>query len=653
MISKKKKETFIDQLSSYARDVIDQNPTKWFHDIYSQALVYGVENLQNSITESDPDADWKSLSTITHLLLPFDSELRSTIDLSERDRESVRNYVIKFLESYPKLLTQALIAINPSEYILFADGTKQIKTEVPPIEPGIRLSSKEVKTLQENTIEAVTQFGNIRIRWRLTTRFLPLTIDKPENKTYIPIETTLIILSGDPDLLTSAQKNYIFSEIIKHVKEAMPVVSHPDVGEYIQDLDYETFGLPSETEIMFPVFCIFSGKPPRIPAWILNKDKKDRTEDEQKLIDDEFLSLIRPEERSEYDVDYYLQIDHPKYPSEVKIPTHFLNKKNDSSKLSHIIELHKILNPKGLKHIYGLLIGLDEASRTGEFIWDINEHLERVGFHREKKGSYNIRLKQQTSDMIELLTSLSFIVRKDNTVAELRLFNREVTESKIRKIGQQYIMKMHITATTWYQRAFNGKTPQYTQLLKEIAKEDPNEHSLSLVLAGLLAIFWRMNTTQKLSAKNLMEWCGLDLTDKNRSRHLKGLERELDYMKEKDYLGDWKHDGNRPRLSESKDPFECVIELIPPTWLSTALKEIVKKKKQKNLPREEYPKLTGDELKAIQKESGLSVREFASKLGKSRQRLYQLFKQQGPIPQKIAGKIRELDSSRKPMVPVG
>ena len=77
-----------------------------------------------------------------------------------------------------------------------------------------------------------------------------------------------------------------------------------------------------------------------------------------------------------------------------------------------------------------------------------------------------------------------------------------------------------------------------------------------------------------------MDWCNLDIRDHNRIYNLRDLEAELNYMKKAGYLGEWINDGESPLPSDCKDPFKCVLTLIPPDWLKEELKQIEEKKKK-------------------------------------------------------------------------
>ncbi|KKK51571.1 hypothetical protein LCGC14_3113630 [marine sediment metagenome] len=49
--------------------------------------------------------------------------------------------------------------------------------------------------------------------------------------------------------------------------------------------------------------------------------------------------------------------------------------------LAHYIK--RTFGAEGMRHLFALLIGLDENFRQGYFPWSVNEHLERMGYKRK------------------------------------------------------------------------------------------------------------------------------------------------------------------------------------------------------------------------------------------------------------------------------
>jgi predicted DNA-binding protein (UPF0251 family) len=77
-----------------------------------------------------------------------------------------------------------------------------------------------------------------------------------------------------------------------------------------------------------------------------------------------------------------------------------------------------------------------------------------------------------------------------------------------------------------------------------------------------------MNMTRKIGAGKLLSWCDLPESKKNIQR----LERELEYMRRNEFIGEWTHDGEAGKLpSECSDPYAVVLTLNPPRWFLTRL----------------------------------------------------------------------------------
>jgi len=217
----------------------------------------------------------------------------------------------------------------------------------------------------------------------------------------------------------------------------------------------------------------------------------------------------------------------------------------------------------------------------------------------------------------------------------------------------------------WYKNAFepqDGKTPQYTKLLRKIAQVNHREHPLTIYLTPLLSVFWRMNPEMKFSVTSLMDWCNLDYRtpaqggDRHRIDRLKDLENELEYMKEHGFLGEWKNNGENKFPSECEDPFKCCLSLKPPEWLEQELKAI-SDKKEKHLLKEAQAEIKGrtqgqitrEEFLRIFKKASLSQRQFANRLGMSRQAINYIITgkpgRENPsqeLSEKIRGKFPEL-----------
>lgn len=211
--------------------------------------------------------------------------------------------------------------------------------------------------------------------------------------------------------------------------------------------------------------------------------------------------------------------------------------------------------------------------------------------------------------------------------------------------------KIDVRATEfWYNKAFESsdkQTPQYTKLLRKIARESHRDHPLTIYLAPLFAIMWRMNPEKSFKIKNLMDWCSLDHHGRKRTENLKNLESELNYMKSAGYVGDWKNNGGKILPSQCQNPFDCVIQVTPPEWLKSQIKEIESRREQHLLNiteafQSQQKVLTHDQFTNIFNKSGLSIRQFANHLGLSATMISQIMKGNRNITPKTSRKIKEV-----------
>jgi transcriptional regulator with XRE-family HTH domain len=426
----------------------------------------------------------------------------------------------------------------------------------------------------------------------------------------------------------------------------------------------KTFAVPSHP-LMFTLVAMFAGRPEKIPRKLLEKPYKDRTLEEQKQAD-EFLDAIfeqKPtraledlKEKAGKDeiVGIALVSDSPRVEAKAGISGTLFSKDFQFREESLGIYIKRIFGPVGLRHLLGLLIGLDDNLRQGTFSWSVNEHLERLGYRKIKGGrgeSFSPELKKMASEIVKIFTSL-FITewRKDRRGKrieiegkrlfyiegfQLKMFNKEILDERITLGATNF----------WYKHAFeppDGESPQYTKLLRKIARVNHQNHPLTIYLAPLLAIFWRIDPRGKsLSVKNLMEWCNLD-AGRRKMENIHKLQAELDYMKEHGFLGDWKSSGENPLPSKCQDPLKCILTLTPPYWLKKEFRKIMTKKETFRLTGpQKRPLLTKEEIATLIKKLGYTQQDFANHIGKSRQWISGILRGTKHISRETSDKIRE------------
>ena len=420
----------------------------------------------------------------------------------------------------------------------------------------------------------------------------------------------------------------------------------------------KTFALPSH-DVMFALLALFAGKPDRIPRKLLQKPMGERTPEEQKEANEFLDSIIRQETRTTYDEKgrvindremVALIADNPRVEAWAGIPESLFALDDRIREEALAIQIKRTFKAQGVRHLLGLVIGLEDAGRTGTFLWNINDHLKRLGLNKMAGGAYPPEEKRTATEIVRIFSSL-FITSKDQdqrgkeTIIGKKLFSMD--GFYLEKFQNEIVNEtIELRATDfWYKNAFqspDGKAPQYTKLLREVVKENHRNHPLTIYLTPLLAIWWRMNPVRKLSIQSIMYWCNLDYSHKNRNRmrDLQDLEAELNYMKGKGYLGEWTNSGETPLPSGCRDPFNCILTLSPPEWLQDELKAITDKRERFTLIAN-TPPLSQDQFKTAFEKTGLSRRQFANTLGISPQMVSYLLKGKRKVTPEISLKVKE------------
>lgn len=353
----------------------------------------------------------------------------------------------------------------------------------------------------------------------------------------------------------------------------------------------------------------------------------------------------------------------------LQAPQHILAE--DTEQLSRGIA--RLLGPAGMKHLHGMLIALDENFHDGWFTFDTDEHLDRLGYQRREQDGHfyhhpaNVRKARGIARMFTSLTlDITSESDQDKRVV-IKLFaewGREETycsekcawddkEAPELKDVREPIQERKIIGANpiWYSGVLqdssdkDGAGRQYTRQLKSLATEDPRTHGITLILGGLLPIKWRMNRCRpiRVSTANLMEWAGLDPTDRHRAEMLRKLHDELDYMMGRGYIGEWE---TEPRGEQMED----IVVIMAPDWLGDRLLGIWEAKVTKiisstpNPPEED--EMDGKKLKRLREEAGLSVREFARQLGIAASAVSMAENGKRPITETMAEKVSEWAEER-------
>jgi len=284
------------------------------------------------------------------------------------------------------------------------------------------------------------------------------------------------------------------------------------------------------------------------------------------------------EQLTETDIQYKIDRLYSNQQAIVKYPT----SPSEQIAIEQIaVKTVKTLSIHGLRHLIALLLAFDLNGRRRILNWDVNDHLDLLGYKRKKDGSHDYRNKQKAIEVIRVITQAEIIVKQADftstkKVRVIKLFTVWDYDAVLINGDEPKpdpdSGKMTIEVHPWYPESYHptakNLSPQFTQLLKEIVSIDPRKHGIAIFLSALLSIYWRMNISRKIGAGKLLSWCDLPESKKNIQR----LERELEYMRMKDFIGEWTHDGEAGKLpSESSDPYAVVLTLNPPRWFLTRL----------------------------------------------------------------------------------
>lgn len=425
-----------------------------------------------------------------------------------------------------------------------------------------------------------------------------------------------------------------------------------------QSSNKETFALPSHP-LMFTLLAMFAGKPDMIPRRLLTKPHSEWTEKEQKEAEEFFSSIIKVEKTTSYESgkeevhSKHIAVisDNPKVEASAQIDISLFRSDIHFREVSLALYIKRTFGAEGLRHLLGLLIGLEENFRKGHFIWSVNDHLARLGHKKKANGSYDHELKKTASEVIRIFQSLFITARRKDGKSEVlrgeRLFSIDGFQQEIfDKVIIDEKIKLRAT-DFWYKNAFDpkdGQSAKYTKLLKKIAQENHREHPLTIYLTPLLAIFWRMSPQQKISVTNLMDWCHLGSDSKYKLRDLRSLESELNYMKEHGYLGEWAHTGEKGLPSDCENPFACSFTLTPPEWFGQEVKLIQANKEIPALEKKENKIVDIEEFREIYKKSQMNVRQFGNHLGITGQMVSYLLNEKRQITKEVSDKVRAFAS---------
>ncbi|MFN4151533.1 MAG: hypothetical protein ACK4IX_11365 [Candidatus Sericytochromatia bacterium] len=285
-----------------------------------------------------------------------------------------------------------------------------------------------------------------------------------------------------------------------------------------------------------------------------------------------------------------------------------------------------------MRHFLALIQGIDENGRNGRLESSINEHLEKLGYKREKTGSFNSRIKLIASNIIRILGGLQIedVEYKNNKYSYnlKKIFtlkghdidfnsNKNIIENKFEIVAEDW----------WYLNSFNSENPKYSKILKDIIFEDHKIHSITISLVPILSVIWSDKKDFTISAKELMSLCNLEHSNKN----FKNLTTELEYMKYRGYIRDFIIETN------TKSNLSSLVKIISPNWFNKSIETI--QKKEDKIISSKIKKLNWDNIEKIIADKNISIEELASILDVSLRTLYYLKSGVKQVSKKMSDKI--------------
>jgi len=189
--------------------------------------------------------------------------------------------------------------------------------------------------------------------------------------------------------------------------------------------------------------------------------------------------------------------NNPKVEANIEIGTTLFGDDPSFTEGSLAIYIKRTFGAEGLRHLLAILIGLDDAGRTGEFVWSVNEHLDRLGYKKMQNGTYAYELKQTALEIIKIFTSLFITATNKDKKGTGKITGRRLfyVEGYEKEYKENWLINEKLTVKAsdyWYKNSFEsseGSYQQFTKLLKEIVQENHREHALTIYLAPLLAVF--------------------------------------------------------------------------------------------------------------------------------------------------------------------
>ena len=152
----------------------------------------------------------------------------------------------------------------------------------------------------------------------------------------------------------------------------------------------EMFAIPANS-LMFSLLAMFAGKPERIPSQLLEKPHNERTQKEKEQAEKYLNEIFKMEKEYDYsdgketikEKRVALICDNWKIEAKAEISTNLFRYDPLFREERLAMYIKRTYGSEGIRHLLGLIVGLEENFRKGHFEWSVNEHLERLGYRKK------------------------------------------------------------------------------------------------------------------------------------------------------------------------------------------------------------------------------------------------------------------------------
>ena len=373
-----------------------------------------------------------------------------------------------------------------------------------------------------------------------------------------------------PKPLPILQERPAPADLVVQVSGANPLVLASQAVPPPEPANTETFRLPS-TALFLGLVPIFSGQARRgdLAAALLGEIKIKNDSDGRARPAQVRTYIVHSGRESEARTGLSLFQDDPVWAE---------------GELSALIK--RQFGPTGLKHLLGIFIAAEEhavealkrdeavleahglyprgkipvPSPTGAFVFDINRHLDILGYKRSNrvngKAYHTTQRLAEAREIVTLLTSLTIVQeirlgpRKGQTVRLKLLLDEASAQSweditadsdRLRErisTNERFILRINPALFSVAAEGTRAQQHVYTHQLKKLARENAHSQALALTMGVHLPIKFRANNCQpvRYTARSFVRMAGVPVEEYTVYEQLERLEKSLRYMVDQGYL---------------------------------------------------------------------------------------------------------------------